>query len=126
MQLRLGAASIRPGSYEVAELVAMEAGVPESQSVSASLAVLAGIAACDAACCHALGRRSRSQNHHDAETLVSQILPGGPEAANSLRRLIGLKDTAHYGLIHVSGTELKTAIRRAESLVDFAADTLRR
>jgi hypothetical protein len=34
------------------------------RSVAASLAVLAGIAAADAACCVALGRRSRGSDHH--------------------------------------------------------------
>ncbi len=39
------------------------------RSVAASLAVLAGIAAADAACCVALGRRSRGSDHHDAEAM---------------------------------------------------------
>jgi hypothetical protein len=108
---------------EVADLVASE---PESASVSASLAVLAGIAASDAACCRALGRRSRSQDHHDAEALVKQIEPGGAEAANQLRRLINLKDQAHYGLFDVSGSDLQRAIRQAKRLVDFADQVLQR
>jgi hypothetical protein len=51
------------------------------RSVAASLAVLAGIAAADAACCVTLGRRSRGGDHHDAEELVAEIAPGGTEAA---------------------------------------------
>lgn len=108
---------------EVADLVAAE---PESASVSASLAVLAGIAAADAACCRALGRRSRSQNHHDAEALIKQIEPGGADAANQLRRLINLKDQAQYGLFDVSGGDLQGAIRQAKRLVDFADQVLQR
>ena len=42
-------------SLEVAELVAVEREIPESRSVAAALAVLAGIAASDAASCAALG-----------------------------------------------------------------------
>jgi hypothetical protein len=41
---------------DVAELVAAE-DIQASHSVAAALAVLAGIAASDAACCAALGRR---------------------------------------------------------------------
>jgi hypothetical protein len=53
---------------EVAEIAAGEHDQDaEYASVAASLAVLAGIAAADAACCKALGVRSRSQDHHEAE-----------------------------------------------------------
>jgi hypothetical protein len=110
---------------EVAELVAAE-DFEESHSVSAALAVLAGIAAVDASTCTAIGRRSRSQNHHDAEALVAQVEPGGAEAAKRLRRLLDLKDTAHYGLIHVSKQRLVSALHQARGLVDFATRTARR
>jgi hypothetical protein len=110
---------------EVAELVADE-GIEASHSVAAALAVLAGIAAADAACCAALRRRSRSQNHHDAEQLVGQIEPGGRAAVSSLRRLLDLKDTAQYGLIPVSRQRLTAALRQARSLVDFAGNVSRR
>jgi hypothetical protein len=98
----------------------------EYASVSASLAVLAGIAASDAACCKALRERSRSDNHHDAEQLVEQISPGGKQAANRLRTLLDLKDTAHYGLINISRPNLKRSLRQAKALVDFADEVLRR
>ena len=94
--------------------------------MSASLAVLAGTAASDAACCTALGRRSRSQNHHDAERLIEQIDPGGPEATKALRRLLSFKDTAHYGVKHIRGQELRALLRGAESVVEFARDVVRR
>jgi hypothetical protein len=92
---------------EAARLAADE-DAPESSSVAASLAVLCGIAAADAACCAALGRRSRSQDHRDAELLVATVEPGGKDAANALRRLIDLKDTAHYGLISAQGPSVST------------------
>lgn len=48
---------------EVAELTADVADPSlEYGSVAASVAILAGIAASDAACCQALGRRSRSDD----------------------------------------------------------------
>ena len=98
----------------------------EYGSVAASVAVLAGIAASDAACCEELGKRSRSQSHHDAEALLSQISPGGKQAASQLRQLINLKDTAQYGLISVTAAELKRALRQAAHLVEFAEEILRR
>lgn len=98
----------------------------DGMSVAAALAVLAGIAACDAACCAALGTRARGQDHHEAETLVKQVEPGGPAAATALRRLLDQKDTAHYGLVHVSGQSLKAALRQAQALVGFAATVVGR
>jgi hypothetical protein len=95
-------------------------------SVATSLAVLAGIAASDAACCRALGRRSRGDDHHDAEGLLDSITPGGNAAANSLRRLIDLKDKAQYGIIYVSREDLKLAMKQAERLIEFAEEVIRR
>ena len=48
-----------------------------NRSVAAALAVLAGIAASDAACCARLGRSSRGDDHHDAAILLERIEPGG-------------------------------------------------
>jgi hypothetical protein len=111
--------------FDAAELIATDVSDDEANaSVAASLAVLAGIAACDAACCARLGRRSRSQDHHDAERLLAEIVPKGRDAAKDLRRLLDLKDAAQYGVIHVSATELRSALRRARALVLFAADTV--
>lgn len=110
---------------DVAELVAGQGDPEEYASVSASLAVLAGIAAADAACCKALGRRSRGQDHHQAEELVGQIEPGGKRASSALRRILTLKDEAHYGLFDVGGQDLRAAVRQAQTLVAFA-DAVRR
>lgn len=112
---------------EVAKLVEdAEGDLPSSVSVAASLAVLAGIAASDAACFAALGRRSRGQSRHAAEALLKQIVPGGAKAAQAFGRLIDLKDTAHYGIINVTPTKLKNALRDASHLADFAAQVLNR
>jgi hypothetical protein len=112
---------------EVAELTA-DVSDPnlEYGGVAASVAVLAGIAAADAACYQILGKRSRSENHHDAEILLEQITPGGKKAAGQLRQLIDVKDAAHYGLISVSAVQLKRSLRQAKQLVDFADAVLRR
>jgi hypothetical protein len=111
---------------EVAELVDADSDQDAaSANVSASLAVLAGIAASDAACCATLGRRSRGQDHRQAIDLLRQVSPGGPEAARQLQRLLDLKDTAHYGVITLSGEALKSALRGARNLVTFSAGVLR-
>ncbi len=111
---------------EVAELVAGEGTDLEYSSQAAALAVLAGIAASDAACCKALGRRARGQDHRAAVDLVETIKPKGEQAAKSLGRLLNLKDQAHYGLFDVGGRDLKTALRPANDLVAFAKAILQR
>jgi hypothetical protein len=113
-------------SLEVAELAAGEEEIPASRSVAAALAVLSGIAAADAACCAALGRRSRGEDHREAAALLRQIVPGGDRAAKALIELLNLKDTAQYGLIPITRRELTTALRRAKRLLDFADEVLRR
>ncbi len=125
----LAEARTRAGSaakfLEVAHLIESE-DEGAFRSVAASLAVLTGIAAADAACCRALGRRSRGGDHYDAEALVAEISPGGAQAATWLRRLIDLKDTAQYGIIYVSRDDLKVAMRQADRLVAFTTEVIRR
>jgi hypothetical protein len=97
---------------------------PEERKAAASCAVLAGIAAADASCCKALGERSRSQDHRDAVALVRRVMPGGPEAAKQLERLLGLKDQAQYGLGDISRQRLVGALSLGQALVAFAEDVL--
>jgi hypothetical protein len=112
---------------EVAEIAASEKDQdPEYASAAASLAVLAGVAASDAACCKALRERSRSADHHDAAALLRHITPGGSAAARQLHKLIDLKDTAHYGFLDVSPADLRKALRQSRALLEFADDVLSR
>ncbi len=111
---------------EVAELTAGQGEEIEYASVAASLAVLAGIAASDAACCKALGRRARGQDHREAAALLANVEPGGKEAAAALGRLLSLKDEAQYGLLDIGGNDLKTALRQAGGLVEFAEQIVAR
>lgn len=67
---------------EVAEMLEPVDTLAEG-NVAGSLAVLAGIAAADAACCATLGRRSRAQDHKAALDLVRQVEPGGRDAAKA-------------------------------------------
>jgi len=110
---------------EVADLVAGEDD-PESLNVSVGLAVLAGIAASDAACCVALGESSRGEDHRDAADLLRRVVPGGERAAKDFARLVAFKDSAHYGFVGVSAAGRAGALRRAGALVAFAAATLER
>jgi hypothetical protein len=105
---------------ELAETVD-DVSAPESLGVSAANAALAGIAAADAACCRALGERSRGEDHRDATKLVAQVQPGGEDAAKALGRLLGLKNDAEYGLATVSRANRELALRQAKKLVQFAA-----
>jgi hypothetical protein len=112
-------------ALEVAELAAAEREIPASRSVAAAVAVLSGIASADAACCAALGRRSRGEDHREAAALLRRIV-GADRAARALVDLVNLKDTAQYGLIPVTGRELTAAVRRAKTLLEFADGVLRR
>lgn len=112
---------------EVAELAAdVDDLTLEYASVAASIAILAGIAAADAACCQELGMRSRSDDHRQAETLLGRVTPGGRRAASRLRQLLNLKDAAHYGFISITAPELKRALRQASQLVEFAENVTQR
>ena len=113
-------------AFEVAELAAAERTIPASRSVAAALAVLSGIASADAACCAALGRRSRGEDHREAAALLREIVPDGTRAAKAMVELLNLKDTAQYGLIPITPRELTTTLRRARILLDFAAGVLRK
>ena len=110
---------------DLAELATATSSAEEKKA-AASCAVLAGIAAADAACCNSLGYRSRSQDHRDAVALVRQVEPGGTEAAKQLERLLGLKDQAQYGFEDIAGQRLAAARRQARALVAFAENAMNR
>lgn len=91
-------------------------------SVAASLAVLAGIDAADAACCAALGRRARGQNHDEAVALVRTITPNGEAMARDLGRLLALKDDAQYGVLIVSSERARSSVSWARRLLVATRD----
>jgi hypothetical protein len=111
---------------EIAELGASDVASVASANAAASSAVLAGIAASDAVCCHALGKRSCSEDHREAVDLLKQVTPGGARAANDLALLLGLKDESQYGFGDIAATKLRRALLRAGSLIEFATEALRR
>jgi hypothetical protein len=90
--------------------------------VAAALAVLAGIAASDAACCSRLGRVHRGPDHADAIDLVRTVEPDGKQLANDLTRLLAIKDDVHYGAIAISAADASAAVNRARRMVNTARD----
>jgi hypothetical protein len=93
-------------------------------SVAASLAVLAGIAAADAACCAAIGRRARGQNHDEAIALVGTVARQGEAMARDLARLLALKDDVQYGVLVITTTRARSSVTWARRLVAAARDVV--
>jgi len=128
--MREGAGAIRltqaRSFLDVAELVIDDQSGLDTDGVAAALAVLAGIAAADAACCFTLGLRSRGQDHRQALHLVGQVGTDGAKLANALGRLLDIKDGAHYGAVFIGNQTAKAALRQAKVLVEGAEVVLRR
>lgn len=93
-------------------------------AVAAALAVLAGIAASDAACCSALGQYARGQDHRQAERLLATVTPDGPQMAKDLKRLLDRKDNAHCGFISTTLAEASEMLAWAVRLVSSAERVL--
>ncbi len=88
--------------------------------VAAGLAVLAGIAASDAICATGLGQIHRGDDHRAAADLLAGAVPDGKKLAATFKRLIDVKDEAHYGLTFVPTAKARNAVRWATTLVDRA------
>lgn len=109
---------------EVAEMVAGEDDTPAYRQVSASLAVLAGIAAADAICGHVLQKRSRAQDHRQAVDLLRTVRGAGP-AVKALDKLLDIKDAAQYGTDGLSAERTRGALGAAVGAVDQMGAILR-
>ena len=105
---------------EVAELVLEERDRAEFPSVSAGLAVLAGIAASDSICAARLHRIHRGQDHREAAMLLEGATRDGKTLSRNLRRLLDIKDAAHYGVNVVSARRARDAVRWADQLTGRA------
>jgi hypothetical protein len=110
---------------EVANLV-LDDDSTAMPGVAAGLAVLAGIAASDAICARRLGLIHRGDDHRAASGLLATATPDGAKLSQVFRRLIDIKDEAHYGLTLVSSRKARDAVRWAQTLVSRAAEELER
>lgn len=109
---------------EVAEAVLAERAGDEFLNVAAGLTVLAGIAASDAICGTRLGRRHRGDDHRAAGELLATATVDGRDLANTLSRLLDLKDEAHYGVVLVSAQKARNSLRWARKIVTRAEEEL--
>lgn len=107
-----------------ADLVLSDDTDTATPSVAAALAVLAGIAASDAACCALLRKRPRGQDHSEAVKLLATVDPHGKEMAKDLSRLLASKDESHYGVTLVDRTKARRLVGYARRLVERARDVL--
>ena len=95
-----------------------DADVDAIANVVGSLAVLAGIAAADALCGRALGRRSVSESHADAAELLSSVR--GDRLAPTLRRLLQAKTDTQYSPLLISARKSRDMLEWARKLVTEA------
>jgi hypothetical protein len=103
-----------------AELVLDDTTALANSGVAAALAILAGIAASDAACCARLRRRARGQAHEEAVALLGTVEPGGTEMAKDLKRLLQKKDSASYGVAFFALGEAQDLVGWAKRLIGRA------
>lgn len=108
----------------VSELCLDEGDDLAAPSVAAALAVLAAVAAGDAACCHSLGLRSRAQGHSQAAVLIATVEPGGQGMAKMFSAVIAAKDASHYGLSLVDDRSARALVDKARALTEWARQVL--
>lgn len=101
-----------------------EGNAPADNSVAATAAVNAGIAASDAICGHSLGYCSKGEDHDQAiELLAVAVRDAGP--SRNLARLLGAKSLASYSASMLSDSKTADLIKYAERLVSAMNDRLR-
>lgn len=102
------------GFMAAADIVAEfaeDVGDAATANIVTSLYVLAGIAAADAICGLALGKRAASDSHQEAVALLATATVNGPNYAKDLRRLLGVKTNAQYSADMI-GTETASNSRK--------------
>ena len=86
---------------------------PANANVSASLSVLAGIAASDAMCSHALKVVAHGQDHAEAVSLLATV---SSPAARRLKKLLAAKSTSQYGSSFVTPARARDLLEQARRL----------
>lgn len=97
---------------------------PRRNATVVSSAVLAGIAACDAACALALGMVSAGA--HDQAVRMLARVSGSARAVGDLSKLIAIKTAAQYTGKSIAERRGTDAITRALRLIAFAESQRRR
>jgi hypothetical protein len=97
---------------------------PRRYATVVSSAVLAGIAACDAACALALGMVSAGA-HDQAVRLLARV-SGSAKAVGDLSKLVAIKTAAQYTGKSMAERQATDAITQAQRLIAFAESQLRR
>jgi len=97
---------------------------PRRHATVVSSAVLAGIAASDAACALALGMVATGA-HDQAVRMLGQV-SGSTKAVGNLSKLLALKTAAQYAGKAIAERQAAEAIERARRLIEFAVSERRR
>ncbi|WP_372734557.1 hypothetical protein [Nocardioides sp.] len=113
-------------AYLVAAELVLDEPDAAMPGVAAGVAVLAGIAASDAITATRLQLIHRGDDHRSAADLLAQATPDGKKLAATFKRLIDLKDEAHYGLTLVAPRKARDAVRWAQILLERANEELER
>lgn len=66
----------------------------------------------------------RGEDHRAAADLFAEATPDGRRLAATFKRLIDLKDEAHYGVTLLSSTKARNAVGSAKILVSRANEKL--
>lgn len=103
---------------EQAEVTQMSATDDYQRAAATSSAILAAIAAADAACALRLGQAWKGE-HAQAHTFLRTI-KGAEKAATALQRVVSRKTEIQYMAEAVSDAKLTAAIRQAETVIAFA------
>ncbi len=109
---------------QAADLVLSDETNTATPGVAAALAVLAGIAASDAACCAKLRKRPRGQDHNEAVRLLGTVIPHGGDMAKDLARLLAAKDESHYGVTLVDRAKARRLLGYARRITELAGQVL--
>lgn len=97
---------------------------PRRSATVVSSAVLAGIAACDAACAIALGVVAAGA--HDQAVRLLDRVSGSTRAVGDLSKLVAIKTASQYTGKSMAERQATDAITRARRLIAFAEAQRRR
>lgn len=119
---RVTSAQVRTylGKAEEFLAAARESLGAEHRLAATSLAVHAGISACDAICGARTGQRAAGSDHGQAASLLGKAGLEGRDAARILARLMPLKNRAEYEPADVPRATAKRAVDQAERIVQIA------